>query len=386
MNNKIYDILIIGGGISGCVFASNFRRGNSTSKLALIEAGIGLGGRSSSRISDKFNGWELNHGSPNLNILNEGNNNLLKNFIDELIKKKIITSDDSDLIKLTNKPKVDSIKNLEFFSGNNYISCDSMRKLSQNIISLNNIRNNIDFYFQTLIVEMEFNKNHWYLRSKNGEMFICKYLICASNLLLHKRSMEILNVNQIPLRKAIPKNKDKKIDLIFNFLERQSFIPRLTFLIYTENDYYYKDNYCKKFRYFHLGNDLEHKFKFEKIVFQLQKDNKLGIVIHTKNFDFINEYLEIYKEDIFKRNILNRFNEIFEGNTFISPLSGNEDVSIMRWRASQPFGVAVPISLQICRKYKIGFCGDWFDEEGFGRIEGAILSGLRLATKFKNLI
>ena len=57
----------------------------------------------------------------------------------------------------------------------------------------------------------------------------------------------------------------------------------------------------------------------------------------------------------------------------------------MRWRASQPYGVPVPISLQFCRNYNIGFCGDWFEEEGFGRIEGAIASGLRLANTFKNL-
>ena len=53
----------------------------------------------------------------------------------------------------------------------------------------------------------------------------------------------------------------------------------------------------------------------------------------------------------------------------------------MEWRSSQPSGVAVPSSLQICKDFKIGFCGDWFEYEGFGRIEGAILSGLNLANK-----
>ena len=56
----------------------------------------------------------------------------------------------------------------------------------------------------------------------------------------------------------------------------------------------------------------------------------------------------------------------------------------MKWRASQPSGVAVPLSLQYCKKFKIGFCGDWFEGEGFGRIEGSILSALTLANKFNN--
>ena len=53
----------------------------------------------------------------------------------------------------------------------------------------------------------------------------------------------------------------------------------------------------------------------------------------------------------------------------------------MRWRASQPLGTMVPKYLQFIEKEKIGFCGDWFDFEGFGRIEGAITSGLSLSSK-----
>ena len=55
----------------------------------------------------------------------------------------------------------------------------------------------------------------------------------------------------------------------------------------------------------------------------------------------------------------------------------------MHWRASQPSASAVPLSLQFSRKYRIGFCGDWLRGEGFGRIEGAILSALILFKRFK---
>ena len=36
-------------------------------------------------------------------------------------------------------------------------------------------------------------------------------------------------------------------------------------------------------------------------------------------------------------------------------------------------------------KYNVAFCGDWFDLEGFGRIEGAILSALKLSFKISSL-
>ena len=46
-----YDLIIIGGGISACVFASKYLQNNITKKIALIEVGRGFGGRSSTRIS-----------------------------------------------------------------------------------------------------------------------------------------------------------------------------------------------------------------------------------------------------------------------------------------------------------------------------------------------
>ena len=381
--NFSYDLLIIGGGISACVFASRYLQNNISKKIALIEVGRGLGGRSSTRISKKFEGWKLNHGSPNFNIINSKDNLLLRNYIDELLENKFIHIDDSELFSLGDETKLESKDNSKFYSGNSYVSSFSMSDLSKKIIEFNDLKGRIDFFFETLIVDLEFNNDEWKLTSKNGDQFYSQYLICSSNLLLHKRSLKILNINNIPLRKAIPKYKDKKIDLLLNFLDKQSFIPRLTFLIYTNDNYSYKDFYSRKYRYFYLKKCLEKKYKFERIIFQLQDNNKLGIVIHTKNIEFINSYMNAKDEDFFKQTIFSNFNDLFIHNNSVNQLTCNEGISIMRWRASQPSKCAVPLSLQYSRKYKIGFCGDWFAGEGFGRIEGSILSALILEEKFK---
>ena len=112
-------------------------------------------------------------------------------------------------------------------------------------------------------------------------------------------------------------------------------------------------------------------------------NQKLGIVVHSKKIDFINSHANLKDEDCFKHKILTNFNELFDDNPLINQLTCNENISIMQWRASQPSGCAVPLSFQLNRKYRIGFCGDWFEGEGFGRIEGSILSALMLAKKFK---
>ena len=378
-----YDLLIIGGGISACVFASKFLRNKTNKKVALIEVGRGLGGRSSTRISKRFKGWKLNHGAPNFNISNSKNNLLLKNYIDELLENKFVKIDDSEKVFINEEFNLENKKDSEFTCGSNFLSLDSMSQLSQKIIEFNNLKGKIDFYFETLIVDLKFYDKEWVLTSKKGDKFKSQYLICSTNLLLHKRSLQILEVDDIPLRKAIPKNKDKKIDLLLNFLDRQLFIPRLTFLIYTNEDYSYKDNYSKKNRFFHLKKNLENKFKFERVIFQLQDNNKLGIVVHSKNIDFINSYLNTKDEDLFKQKLISNFNKLFEDNPYINQLTRIENVSIMKWRASQPSGCAVPLSLQFSEKYRIGFCGDWFEGEGFGRIEGSILNALLLVENFK---
>ena len=378
-----YDLLIIGGGISACVFASKYLQNNISKKIALIEGGRQLGGRSSTRISRKFKEWKLNHGAPNFNISNSKDNLLLKNYINQLLENKFIKIDDSEIISLGDENKLETFKKSKFYCGDSYLSSFSMGELSQKILDFNDLRDRIDLFFGTLIVDLKFNNNNgWILTSNNGDKFKSKYLVCSTNLLLHKRSLKILNINQIPLRKAIPKNKDKKIDSLLNFLDKQSFIPRLTFLIYTNEKYSYKDFYSKKYRYFYLNRILENKYKFERIIFQLQENNKLGIVLHTKNIDFINSYINSKDEEFFKQAIFANFNALFSNNNSVNQLTCNEGISIMQWRASEPSGFAVPLSLQLSKKYRIGFCGDWFEGEGFGRIEGSILSALILEEKF----
>jgi len=108
-----YDLLIIGGGISACVFASKYLKNNITKKIALIEIGRGLGGRASTRISKRFKGWKLNHGSPNFNISNSKNNLLLKNYIDELLENKFIKIDDSDIFSLNKYSNLETLKKSE---------------------------------------------------------------------------------------------------------------------------------------------------------------------------------------------------------------------------------------------------------------------------------
>jgi len=93
--------------------------------------------------------------------------------------------------------------------------------------------------------------------------------------------------------------------------------------------------------------NLENKYKFERIIFQLQDNNKLGIVIHTKNIEFINSYINANDEEFFKQKIFANFNELFSNNYSVNQLTCNEGISIMKWRASQPSGMCRTIIFTI---------------------------------------
>ena len=94
MNRIIYELIVIGGGISSCTFVSNLLAKGFKGKIAIIETGRNLGGRCSSRISKRNSGWILNHGSPNFNIINNSND-----------QKIIIIKGKTNLQKLENSLK-----------------------------------------------------------------------------------------------------------------------------------------------------------------------------------------------------------------------------------------------------------------------------------------
>ena len=380
MKNITYELIVIGGGISSCTFVSKLLAKGFNGKIAIIEIGRNLGGRCSSRISKKNSGCILNHGSPNFNIINNSNDLKLNNFVSELLEKGIIKKDNPLLIELDKNSNCSIDITNQFCQGNIYSSSSYMGDLAYQILNLNNKSKEVDLYFQELINDLAFHNNKWALKSKNGNIYYTKFLVISSNLLLHKRSKKILNVDEIPLAKAIKNNI--KIDEIIQTLKYQGYIERENFLIYARKEYQFKQIVKKDNLIYYLDKNAQSIYGFERVVFQKQKNKKYGIVLHSiKENNLINEV----KKDNFEKDILHRFNKLFEENQVINTLDNYEDISIMRWRASQPTGLGVPLRLQICQEHNIAFCGDWFNTQGFGRVEGAILSALNLSEHIVNL-
>ena len=171
-----YDLLIIGGGISACVFASKYLQNNVSKQIAIVEIGRKLGGRSSTRISKRFKGWKLNHGAPNFNISNSKNNLLLKNYINELLENKFIKIDDSELIFLADESKYENIiwMDADFQHPPKYIEKFIELSDTNDAIICSRFLNNSERYFNNPELNKDINENQSYFYNKLCKLFLYK--------------------------------------------------------------------------------------------------------------------------------------------------------------------------------------------------------------------
>ncbi len=378
---NIYDLVVIGGGISSATFIANITKQGFNGKIAVVEAGRGLGGRCSTRYRYKDKKLAINHGCPNFNIKNFQEDICLDNFIKELLDKNLIKSLDDSIFEIDENYKFSKNYHNEFYLGNVYTSTTNMSKLVENLIHLNKTKDQIDFYFETLIIKLNFQSKEWNILSNKNKKITGKFLVCSSNLLLHKRSLDVLNVDEIPLRKAINKKNNIKIEEIISFTNNQEYIKRINFLIFTKKNYNLEGIFNKDIIHFIFNQKAQKNIGFERIIFQRQFDNSLGIVLHTRNMESsINKYEG--DRDILNKYISTKLNTFLIKNNIAFKNLLLDDIFRMNWRASQPMGKGIPERFQLCEEYNIGFCGDWIQLEGYGSVYGAILSGLKLSNKF----
>ena len=383
---KVYDLLVIGGGFSSVTCVSNCIRNGFLGQIAILESGRKLGGRSSLKTSRKYKDWNIHHGSPNFNIVEDSKDSLISNFIQYLISNNLIVIDDSYFFELDKSFDISSMPNNDFYKGVVYKSCNSMSDMLLKLIKLIDLKENVDIFPSTTVIDLEYLNNEWRLKTIHGVEFHCKYLVMSSNLLLHNRSKRILSTNNIPMNNVLKKNNNTQIYQLIKAVNKQKNIIRRNFIIYTHNNYRYKLSELKKDINFFLNNEAEERIGIERIVFQKQPNNNLGIVVHTKVKDIFDLESNTHDEFFVYKDLINRLNEVFKKNKLINQLNEYKDISTMNWRSSQPLAKGINRELQVCKELNISFCGDWFDYKGFGRVEGAILSGISLSNKLINLI
>tara|TARA_Y100001968_G_C19397332_1_gene739087 strand:+ start:674 stop:1783 length:1110 start_codon:yes stop_codon:yes gene_type:complete len=364
---NIYDFIVIGAGISGCTFASSLNKRFSDTSILLVEHGRRLGGRATTRKSRQNTILEFDHGLPSISFSKNTSKNILS-FISPLINSTKLVDISNEIFLINEIGDLDNA----FINFKSYRSMPFMINFCEEIINQSLNPKKINFLFQTLIKSIKRTNDLWELKVNNERSIKSKNLILSSSLIVHPRCLEILKIDYLPLRKAIIPGKDKVVDSIIRLTKKQVYLRRKTYILYVSSSKVVK-NFNHRYLQIYFSNVIEEAINFERVIFQMQSDGSMIIVLHCSN---INNLLEIDE-------IIKSLKKIFvKHQSFIDLFLQARLIDEMEWRASQPLNHLLPKELQWSSVSNVGFCGDWFDLNSFPGVETAMNSSIRLADLF----
>jgi renalase len=368
--NNIYDVVVIGAGISACTFASVMNTRFSNASILLVEHGRKIGGRATTRISRKNKNLEFDHGLPSISFNQHTSQDIL-NLITPLINSKKLVDISNNILLMNQFGYLNNI----FTNEKNYRSLPYMANFCEEIVNQSTNPKKINFLFQTLTKSIQRANELWEIQVNNGRFIQSKNLILSSSLLAHPRCLEILKTKTIPLRDAFIPGKDSIVDSVLRETSKLNYIKRKIYILYVSNLVL-----VQSFNYQYLqilfSNVIREDLNFERIIFQRQTYGSMVILLHCT---YINNMSEINIDNILK-SLIALFAKYQD---FLDLFLQARLIDTMDWRASQPLNNLLPKELQWSSSSKIGFCGDWFDMDSRGSVESAMKSSIRL-TKLLN--
>ena len=242
--------------------------------------------------------------------------------------------------------------------------CDELIKVSTK-------PNNINFLFQTLAVSIIRKNSLWEVKTNHQRLFKSKNVILSSSLIAHPRCIDIMKINSIPLYDAFKNVKDDIVDCILRKTIKQEYLKRKNYIFHVSN-LKIVNNFDQKYLHMQFSECLHEDFSFERIIFQMQRDGSMIIILHCS---YISTFVDIQLEQIFQ--ILRRI--FIKEKKYLNLFDHAILLDTMDWRASQPINNLLSKELQWSSISNIGFCGDWFDFGNFSRVESAMNSSIRLA-------
>ena len=364
--NKIYDFIVIGAGISACTFASCLNKRLSDASILLIEHGRRLGGRATTRKSRKNKILEFDHGLPSINFSANVSPEILS-FISPLINSNKLVDISNDILIMDES----GILSNSFAKDKTFRSLPFMINFSEEIVNQAVNPNKINFLFQTLTKSVKRTKDIWRIQVNDGNFVKSRNLILSSSLIAHPRCLKILGINTLPLRDAFILGQDKIVDFVLHQTRELKFIKRKVYIFYV-SDFVVVQNFNQQYLQVLFSQIIREKFNFERIIFQMQSDGSMVIVLHCS---YLNNLSDMNIEYITK-SLLSLFTNYPK---FLDLFLKGRNIDIMNWRASQPISYLMSKELQWSADSRIGFCGDWFNWNNCGGVESAMNSSIRLA-------
>lgn len=383
-------IAVIGAGVAGCALVAGLRCGGFEGTLSLWESGRGPGGRSATRRSRQDPGLRLDHGAPLFNISGSAPLPLLdallaSGAIEPWQPLQALLSGDGHL--RSEDPEAPLTQGA-LFRGR-----DGMEHLCAGLLALGEGR--LEQHYGVMVRDLTVSgQGRWRLLDRDGrQLGEADWLVLAGTLLAHPRSRLLLSWDTVPLQSAARGLADPDLDHALAALASIRSEARSNLLLVAEGAAALAWLACP-FRLLRFDAAAEQRWRLSRLSIQPLPDGRVVVVAHSSAV-FAAEHLSVYGSrssialQLEQRApqeqeavVIETLTEAVAGALapWLEPGAVRVDRrELMRWGAAFPLRPGLPPALALCRRSHVGFCGDYVEGEGFGRVEGALRSAARLA-------
>jgi predicted NAD/FAD-dependent oxidoreductase len=269
-----------------------------------------------------------------------------------------------------------------------------MENLCQGLLSL--AGDAIDAHFNTLVRDIDRQQDRWLLKDANGNLLAeADGLVLSGTLLAHPRSRHTFGWPSPPLRDLAERLQDPGLNHALAAIASQRFEARSTLLLRLPPEEAASWDGLP-FRLLAFDASAQQRWGLWRVFSQPLPNGQWAVVVHS-SATFAAEHLSIYgsrsamarqlglpprpeEEQQVMESLANSLDEVMAPWLPHKP-SDRGERQFMRWGAAFPYPRGLPQDLCWNQDLKLGFCGDFMEGQGFGRVEGAMRSGEALATR-----
>jgi hypothetical protein len=234
----------------------------------------------------------------------------------------------------------------------------------------------------------------WRLLDEQGRVLgEADWLVLSGTLLAHPRSRLIFGWPEVPLEKATRGGQDLRLEHALTTIAGIRFEARTNLLLVFAGEAAAPWR-ALPFRLVNFDAAAQQRWGLRRISIQPLDDGRCAVVAHSSHA-FAADHLDVVGAGSAVARQLQLPVDQGRESTVIEALSDalvrclapwigglqpqRARPRLMRWAAAFPLPPGLPPSLTLCPASRVGFCGDYIDGVGFGRIEGALHSAERLA-------
>jgi predicted NAD/FAD-dependent oxidoreductase len=376
-------VAVIGAGVAGCALAAALRRGGWRGSIVLREAGRGPGGRAATRRSRHDPGWQIDHGAPLFNLLEEPEPDLVA----PLVEGGWIEPWREVAALLDGEGRLGPAEGDPLLRGCLHRGRGGMDGLGHGLLALAEDQGpaaGLDVRFGTLIQHLEaLPAGGWRLADASGAVQgEADWLVLTGTLLAHPRALERFGWPRVPLQQASQGLGDAELEAALAAIARMAMEAR-TNLMLTIDAAAAPPWLALPFRLLGLDGPAQRRWGLRRLSIQPLADGRCAVVAHGLLAEPDDAAAIAALEGAVAGALAPWLGEPpGEGG----PLAGVEHRQLMRWGAAFPASGGLPAAATVCPRSRVAFCGDFVAGPGFGRIEGALRSAQALAGRLLALV